>query len=159
MCKTPCASSFLLSEEGCGSRSQLLLETDAPYMRPDPAYCPPGLPGKRKMEPCGMAGVCRAVAECLGQDQAPQPTSYWHYRRRVSVSGRFSAKRMLNGQSQWHDQLLQTLFGIQAVLDTRSPASSGTAREKECGARQDPAVVAKQTTRNAEAFFRRTWTD
>merc|ERR1712224_825947 len=50
--------------------NRLLLETDSPYMMPDAAYRAPialtkGKGKGRKMEPCGMPGVCRAVAECM----------------------------------------------------------------------------------------------
>eukprot|EP01062_Namystynia_karyoxenos_P010302 TRINITY_DN13648_c0_g1_i1.p1 TRINITY_DN13648_c0_g1~~TRINITY_DN13648_c0_g1_i1.p1 ORF type:complete len:533 (+),score=68.39 TRINITY_DN13648_c0_g1_i1:72-1670(+) len=49
--------------------SQLLLETDCPYMRPDEQWMPPGACTggwlSRGTEPCVTAGVCRAVAACV----------------------------------------------------------------------------------------------
>jgi len=48
--------------------SQLMLETDCPFMTPDKCYLPSalGMQGQRN-EPCGMIGVCQAVAECVGR--------------------------------------------------------------------------------------------
>lgn len=44
----------------------LLLETDAPFMKPDKAYLPDVKALKRgQCEPCIVPAVCRAVAECL----------------------------------------------------------------------------------------------
>jgi len=44
---------------------RLMLETDSPFMQPDKNYFPAQIGmAPRKMEPCGMPAVCRAVAEC-----------------------------------------------------------------------------------------------
>jgi len=48
--------------------SQLMIETDCPFMMPDKCYLPAdvGIEGRRN-EPCAMPGICAAVAECLGE--------------------------------------------------------------------------------------------
>mmetsp|Transcript_160209 Transcript_160209/g.283811 ORF Transcript_160209/g.283811 Transcript_160209/m.283811 type:complete len:589 (-) Transcript_160209:77-1843(-) len=58
-------------QKGVLPLQQLMIETDCPFMMPDKEYLPVelGLQGRR-MEPCGMPAVCRAVAECLGVDPA-----------------------------------------------------------------------------------------
>jgi TatD DNase family protein len=54
-------------QQGIISLGQLMIETDCPFMMPSTKYLPSQLGLQaRKMEPCGMPGVCRAVAECLG---------------------------------------------------------------------------------------------
>jgi len=57
-----------LLQQGALPLSQLMLETDCPYMMPDKCYLPAevGIQGRRN-EPCAMPGICRAVAECLGE--------------------------------------------------------------------------------------------
>lgn len=58
-------------QKGVVPLKQLMIETDCPFMMPDKDYFPDdlGLQGRR-MEPCGMPAVCRAVAECLGVEPA-----------------------------------------------------------------------------------------
>jgi len=55
-------------QEGKLPLSQLMIETDCPFMMPDQCYLPSelGIQGHRN-EPCAMPAVCRAVAECLGE--------------------------------------------------------------------------------------------
>ena len=51
--------------------SSLMLETDAPFMKPDKAHLPAvGALKRGQCEPCMVPAVCRVVAECL--DLAPQ---------------------------------------------------------------------------------------
>lgn len=57
-----------LLQQGALPLNQLMIETDCPFMMPDKCYLPSelGIQGKRN-EPCAMPGICRAVAECLGE--------------------------------------------------------------------------------------------
>lgn len=54
-------------EEGRLPLGQLMLETDCPFMMPDKEFLDEamGLQGRR-MEPCALPAVCRAVAACYG---------------------------------------------------------------------------------------------
>lgn len=56
-----------LLEEGKLPLGQLMLETDCPFMMPDKEFLDEavGLQGRR-MEPCALPAVCRAVAACYG---------------------------------------------------------------------------------------------
>jgi len=48
--------------------SQLMIETDCPFMMPDSEYIPPMLGLQdRRMEACALPAVCNAVAEAVGQ--------------------------------------------------------------------------------------------
>jgi len=54
-------------QEGILPLSQLVLETDSPYMMPDANYIPGSIGMQlRRMEPAAMPAVCQAVAECMG---------------------------------------------------------------------------------------------
>jgi len=56
-----------LLARGMPPLSQLMIETDAPFMMPDRCYLPRDIGMQdRTMEPCAMPAVCRAVAECYG---------------------------------------------------------------------------------------------
>eukprot|EP00756_Hemistasia_phaeocysticola_P018420 Hpha_TRINITY_DN15593_c5_g2::TRINITY_DN15593_c5_g2_i4::g.104868::m.104868/K03424/tatD; TatD DNase family protein len=44
--------------------NRIMLETDAPYMKPDAKWMPEGWTG-RNTEACGVPGVCRALAACV----------------------------------------------------------------------------------------------
>lgn len=57
-----------LLRQGALPLNQLMIETDCPFMMPDKCYLPAelGIQGRRN-EPCAMPGICRAVAECLGE--------------------------------------------------------------------------------------------
>lgn len=56
-----------LIEDGKLPLERLMLETDCPFMMPDKEFLDEALNLQgRRMEPCALPAVCRAVAECYG---------------------------------------------------------------------------------------------